>query len=131
MLASFWLQASGFLRGGSAINSNGLHDFASHTFADDDAFVDDNDAFVDYSDAFVYDIDAFIDDTYVILSMILLLMLLTIIHESHKFNQTPWLNRFHIGIWTKQKLSQNVALSSRIVTMQKLRKYRWWIFQSK
>ena len=103
MLASFWLQASGFLRGGSAINSNGLHDFASHTFADDDAFVDDNDAFVDYSDAFVYDID----DTYVILSMIL--MLLTIIHESHKFNQTPWLNRFHIGIWTKQKLSQNVA----------------------
>ena len=52
MLASFWLQASGFLRGGSAINSNGLHDFASHTFADDDAFVDDNDAFVNYSDAF-------------------------------------------------------------------------------
>ena len=58
-------------------------------------------------------------------------MLLTIIHESYKFNQTPWLNRFHIGIWTKQKLSQNVALSSRIVTMHKFRNYRWWIFHPK
>ena len=85
VLASFWLQASGFLRGGSAINSNGLHDFASHTFADDDAFVDDNDTFVDDTDAFVNDYNAFVDDDVdnallmILLFSLMILMLLLVI----------------------------------------------------